>query len=103
MISCYLFCVNHHVNIISAKIYFCTKKNFRECIGQLVLPERRELVLDYIVERKRMDDLCSSIKDGRFKEQKVSWQSWVYGAEGGIPKGTHPGDLVQQGGKEGVV
>ncbi|XP_028396130.1 crossover junction endonuclease MUS81-like isoform X2 [Dendronephthya gigantea] len=38
--------------------------------GQLVLPERRELVLDYIVERKRMDDLCSSIKDGRFKEQK---------------------------------
>ncbi len=39
--------------------------------GQLVLPERRELVLDYIVERKRMDDLCSSIKDGRFKEQKV--------------------------------
>ena len=41
-------------------------------LGQLVLPERRELVLDYIVERKRMDDLCSSIKDGRFKEQKVS-------------------------------
>ena len=40
-------------------------------LGQLVLPERRELVLDYIVERKRMDDLCSSIKDGRFKEQKV--------------------------------
>jgi crossover junction endonuclease MUS81 len=40
-------------------------------LGQLVLPERRELVMDYIVERKRMDDLCSSIKDGRFKEQKV--------------------------------
>ena len=36
-----------------------------------MLPDRRELVLDYIVERKRMDDLCSSIKDGRFKEQKV--------------------------------
>ncbi|XP_033127929.1 crossover junction endonuclease MUS81-like isoform X2 [Anneissia japonica] len=30
----------------------------------------REAVLDYIVERKRMDDLCGSIKDGRFKEQK---------------------------------
>ncbi|KAG0249375.1 Crossover junction endonuclease mus81 [Mortierella polycephala] len=29
-----------------------------------------ELVLDYIVERKRMDDLVSSIKDGRFNEQK---------------------------------
>lgn len=31
-----------------------------------------ELVLPYIVERKRMDDLGSSIKDGRFHEQKVS-------------------------------
>lgn len=38
--------------------------------GQLVLPTQQELVLDYIIERKRMDDLCSSIKDGRFKEQK---------------------------------
>ncbi|KAK3927797.1 Crossover junction endonuclease MUS81 [Frankliniella fusca] len=31
-----------------------------------------ELVLPYIVERKRMDDLGSSIKDNRFKEQKAS-------------------------------
>ncbi|CAO3565689.1 unnamed protein product [Mortierella alpina] len=30
-----------------------------------------EIVLDYIVERKRMDDLVYSIKDGRFNEQKV--------------------------------
>ncbi|KAI5854173.1 hypothetical protein BZA05DRAFT_393449 [Tricharina praecox] len=30
----------------------------------------REFVLDYIVERKRLDDLVSSIKDGRFHEQK---------------------------------
>ncbi|XP_077598472.1 structure-specific endonuclease subunit MUS81 [Stigmatopora nigra] len=30
----------------------------------------RELVLDYVVERKRMDDLCGSIIDGRFREQK---------------------------------
>ncbi|XP_047374260.1 crossover junction endonuclease MUS81 isoform X4 [Sciurus carolinensis] len=29
-----------------------------------------ELVLDRIVERKRLDDLCSSIIDGRFREQK---------------------------------
>ncbi|KAF9585190.1 Crossover junction endonuclease mus81 [Lunasporangiospora selenospora] len=29
-----------------------------------------EFVLDYIVERKRMDDLVFSIKDGRFDEQK---------------------------------
>ncbi|GJJ68301.1 crossover junction endonuclease MUS81 [Entomortierella parvispora] len=29
-----------------------------------------EVVLDYIVERKRMDDLVASIKDGRYTEQK---------------------------------
>ncbi|XP_066974828.1 crossover junction endonuclease MUS81 isoform X2 [Macrobrachium rosenbergii] len=32
--------------------------------------EPKELVLPYIVERKRMDDLAKSIRDGRFKEQK---------------------------------
>jgi crossover junction endonuclease MUS81 len=32
----------------------------------------QEYVLDYIIERKRMDDLVSSITDGRFHEQKVS-------------------------------
>ncbi len=31
----------------------------------------RELVLPYIIERKRMDDLRSSIMDGRYKEQKA--------------------------------
>ncbi|XP_024604893.1 crossover junction endonuclease MUS81 isoform X5 [Neophocaena asiaeorientalis asiaeorientalis] len=30
----------------------------------------KELVLDHIVERKRLDDLCSSIIDSRFREQK---------------------------------
>lgn len=30
----------------------------------------RDLVLDIVVERKRLDDLASSIKDGRFEEQK---------------------------------
>jgi len=39
--------------------------------GQLRAPTGRELVLDYIIERKRMDDLCGSIIDGRFREQKV--------------------------------
>ncbi|KAG9305645.1 hypothetical protein G9A89_022567 [Geosiphon pyriformis] len=29
-----------------------------------------EIVLDFVMERKRMDDLIMSIKDGRFKEQK---------------------------------
>lgn len=32
--------------------------------------EGDEIVLDYILERKRLDDLISSIKDGRFHEQK---------------------------------
>lgn len=32
--------------------------------------EGDEILLDYIVERKRLDDLVSSIKDGRFHEQK---------------------------------
>lgn len=32
--------------------------------------EGDEIVLDWIVERKRLDDLISSIKDGRFHEQK---------------------------------
>ncbi|KAM7358497.1 prolyl-tRNA synthetase 2-like protein, mitochondrial isoform 2-T5 [Cochliomyia hominivorax] len=32
--------------------------------------ENNELVLPYIIERKRMDDLASSIRDGRFHEQK---------------------------------
>ncbi|MCJ1350583.1 MAG: Crossover junction endonuclease mus81 [Icmadophila ericetorum] len=32
--------------------------------------EKEELILDWIVERKRLDDLISSMKDGRFREQK---------------------------------
>lgn len=30
-----------------------------------------DIILDFIVERKRMDDFCQSIIDGRYKEQKV--------------------------------
>ena len=32
--------------------------------------QKNEIVLPFIIERKRMDDLASSIKDGRFREQK---------------------------------
>nr|CAG4651827.1 EOG090X06E6 [Triops cancriformis] len=35
----------------------------------------QELVLPYVIERKRLDDLGSSIKDGRFKEQKFRLKS----------------------------
>ena len=34
------------------------------------LSSHDEIVLDYIIERKRFDDLEGSIKDGRFQEQK---------------------------------
>ncbi len=33
--------------------------------------EDKEVVLDFIIERKRLDDLAGSIIDGRFREQKV--------------------------------
>lgn len=34
--------------------------------------EADEVVLDHIIERKRLDDLTSSILDGRWRDQKVS-------------------------------
>lgn len=37
--------------------------------------EEEECVLDYVVERKRLDDLCHSIKDGRYTEQCVCLKS----------------------------
>ncbi|KAL8615659.1 hypothetical protein ACOMHN_034809 [Nucella lapillus] len=39
-------------------------------MGKDAQPARRELVLNYVVERKRMDDLVSSMTGGRLKEQK---------------------------------
>ncbi|KAG5684930.1 hypothetical protein PVAND_014138 [Polypedilum vanderplanki] len=39
-------------------------------IAKNKMNKSKELVLPYIVERKRIDDLSSSIKDGRFHEQK---------------------------------
>lgn len=35
---------------------------------------KTEAILDYIVERKRLDDLSKSIIDGRYNEQKVKRQ-----------------------------
>ncbi|WWC60941.1 uncharacterized protein I303_103517 [Kwoniella dejecticola CBS 10117] len=40
----------------------------RRIVGDLG-GEEDECVLDYVVERKRLDDLCSSIRDGRYNEQ----------------------------------
>ncbi|KAL8847060.1 MAG: hypothetical protein Q9221_007879 [Calogaya cf. arnoldii] len=44
----------------------CTDPQFLSRHGE----EGTEVALDYIIERKRLDDLISSIKDGRFHEQK---------------------------------
>ncbi|XP_073114010.1 crossover junction endonuclease MUS81 isoform X2 [Elaeis guineensis] len=33
-----------------------------------------EYVLDFVVERKKVDDLCSSIKDNRYRDQKLRLQ-----------------------------
>ncbi|KAJ1547327.1 Crossover junction endonuclease mus81, partial [Cladochytrium tenue] len=38
--------------------------------GSLMVDEDSEIVLDTVLERKTMDDLVMSIKDGRFAEQK---------------------------------
>uniref|UniRef100_A0A8C8RB42 Crossover junction endonuclease MUS81 n=1 Tax=Pelusios castaneus TaxID=367368 RepID=A0A8C8RB42_9SAUR len=46
------------------------RERVQPCPGQLHPPTARELALDYVVERKRMADLCGSIIDGRFREQK---------------------------------
>jgi len=42
--------------------------------------DERECVLDYVAERKRLDDLCSSIRDGRYDDQKVSVSIWLFPA-----------------------
>lgn len=44
----------------------CHDANFLSRVGA----EGDEVVLDWIAERKRLDDLIGSIKDGRFHEQK---------------------------------
>ncbi|KAK1832857.1 hypothetical protein QBC39DRAFT_390350 [Podospora conica] len=44
----------------------CTRPGWLARLGL----EGDEIVLDWILERKRLDDLISSIRDGRFKEQK---------------------------------
>ncbi|XP_013876683.1 crossover junction endonuclease MUS81 isoform X1 [Austrofundulus limnaeus] len=62
--------------------------------GELRAPVGRELVLDYIIERKRMDDLCGSIIDGRFREQKFRLKRCglrrpIYLVEGGGASASH--------------
>ncbi|XP_069028261.1 crossover junction endonuclease MUS81 [Embiotoca jacksoni] len=63
--------VSFHVRKLNVGDFlWVAKEKVAPVPGQLRAPAGRELVLDYIVERKRMDDLCGSIIDGRFREQK---------------------------------
>ncbi|XP_072232217.1 crossover junction endonuclease MUS81 [Leuresthes tenuis] len=72
--------------------------------GQLRAPAGKELVLDYIIERKRMDDLCGSIIDGRFREQKFRLKRCglrrpIYLVEGSAAAASHlslPETTLQQ-------
>ncbi|KAJ1883133.1 Crossover junction endonuclease mus81 [Coemansia sp. RSA 1722] len=50
-----------------------------------------DMVLDHVVERKRMDDLCASIRDGRYKEQHsrihgTGFTNVLYIVEGNDPE-----------------
>lgn len=56
--------------------------------------DSEELFLDYVIERKRLDDLITSIKDGRYVEQKTRLR--VCGAEKVIY-------LVEEYNREAVV
>jgi ERCC4-type nuclease len=42
-----------------------------------IAPDGSELVLPYIIERKRSDDLAHSIKGSRYHEQKVGTLLWT--------------------------
>lgn len=64
---------------LDATIQLLTEKNVKFEVRRLSAgdflwicrdKDNREVILPYIVERKRMDDLAGSIKDGRFHEQK---------------------------------
>ncbi|CAH1263024.1 MUS81 [Branchiostoma lanceolatum] len=57
-------------NLHVGDFLWVAREKVKRLPGQLHPPLPRELVLDYVVERKRMDDLASSIKGSRFKEQK---------------------------------
>ena len=46
------------------------KVNIGNNMANISVRSRKELVLDFVIERKRIDDLASSLKDRRWDEQK---------------------------------
>lgn len=57
-------------NLNIGDFLWIARERVEEVPGQYHQREPRELVLPYIVERKRLDDLWQSVKDGRYEEQK---------------------------------
>ncbi len=52
-------------------VWVCRKiQNMASTSSRLTISKTHDMVLPYVVERKRTDDLAHSIKDGRFHEQK---------------------------------
>jgi len=62
----HVYALNLYLTYTQFQMMFNTQRVLCHTDGQ-----GSELVLDHIVERKRMDDLSTSIIDGRFAEQKV--------------------------------
>lgn len=63
--------VNFHIRKLNVGDFLWVARERDHLVpGEQRAADRKELVLDFIVERKRMDDLCGSIIDGRFREQK---------------------------------
>ena len=57
-------------NLNIGDFLWIARERVAEVRGQFQQRQPRELVLPYIVERKRLDDLWMSVKDGRYEEQK---------------------------------
>ena len=57
-------------NLNIGDFLWIARERVEEVRGQYDQREARELVLPFIVERKRLDDLWQSVKDGRYEEQK---------------------------------
>jgi len=66
--SCNVMYDRRNLNI--GDFLWIAKERVGEVEGQFMQRQPKELVLPYVVERKRLDDLWMSVKDGRYEEQK---------------------------------
>ncbi len=57
---------HHLINLLEDNEITIEKKNLD--LGDIIIIKENYKIL---IERKTISDLCSSIKDGRYKEQKI--------------------------------